>query len=66
VQEACRYSNLKAYAVFIDFKKAFDSPPKGDIVGVLGLGRVPSRSIAGYKSHTSGPKGENHRYKHCL
>jgi hypothetical protein len=27
-QEACRVSNLKAYAVFIDFKKAFDSPPR--------------------------------------
>jgi hypothetical protein len=26
-QEACRLANLKAYAVFIDFKKAFDSPP---------------------------------------
>jgi Reverse transcriptase (RNA-dependent DNA polymerase) len=28
IQEACRSADLKAFAVFVDFKKAFDSPPR--------------------------------------
>ncbi len=34
-QEACRLSNLKVYAVFIDFKKAFDSPPREALLECL-------------------------------
>jgi hypothetical protein len=28
IQEACRSADLKAFAVFVDFEKAFDSPPR--------------------------------------
>jgi hypothetical protein len=28
IQEACRSADLKAFAVFVDFKKAFDYPPR--------------------------------------
>ncbi len=27
-QEACRLANVRSYAVFVDFAKAFDSPPR--------------------------------------
>jgi hypothetical protein len=30
-QEACHRDNIKAYAVFVKFAKAFDSPPRAAI-----------------------------------
>jgi hypothetical protein len=31
-QEACHKQGTKAYAVFVDFAKAFDSPPRGGAI----------------------------------
>ncbi len=58
VQEACRYSNLKAYAVFIDFKKAFDSPPREALWECLDWVGCPLDILLLFKAIHRDPRGK--------
>jgi hypothetical protein len=58
VQEACRYSNLKAYAVFVDFKKAFDSPPREALWECLDWVGCPPDLLLIIKAIHQDPKGK--------
>jgi hypothetical protein len=46
IQEGCRRRNVWAAAVFIDFKKAFDSPPRGVLFESLQWIGVPPDVLA--------------------
>jgi hypothetical protein len=58
VQEACRSANLRAYAVFIDFEKAFDSPPRGALYECLDWIGVPPDVLSVVKAIHEDPKGK--------
>lgn len=58
IQEACRNADLKAYAVFIDFEKAFDSPPRGALYECLDWIGVPSDLLAMVMAIHKEPKGK--------
>jgi hypothetical protein len=46
VQEAVRVADLRTFAVFIDFEKAFDSPPRGALLEVLEWIECPPNLLA--------------------
>jgi hypothetical protein len=57
-QEACRLANLKAYAVFIDFKKVFDSPPREALWECLEWAGCPQDLLLVIKAIQQDPKGK--------
>ena len=58
VQEACRVQHVKAYAVFVDFAKAFDSPPRGAMFECLEWIGVPADLLLLVAAIHENPKGK--------
>jgi len=58
IQEACRSADLKAFAVFIDFEKVFDSPPRAALYECLDWIGVPSDLLAMIMAIHRDPKGK--------
>ncbi len=57
-QEACRRANVKAYAVFVDFAKAFDSPPRAAIWECLEWSGCPPDLLAVIMAIHDDPRGK--------
>ncbi len=57
-QEACRAAGVKAYAVFIDFAKAFDSPPRAAIWECLEWSGCPPDLLAVIMAIHNDPRGK--------
>lgn len=57
LQEAVRHSDNKAYVVFIDFAKAFDSPPRAAILECLEWIGLPKDLLAIISAIHEDPKG---------
>jgi hypothetical protein len=58
VQEAVRVADLRTFAVFIDFEKAFDSPPRGALFEVLEWIGCPPDLLAMVAAIHEDPKGK--------
>ena len=58
VQEAVRVADLKSYAVFIDFEKAFDSPPRGALFECLDWIGIPRDVLTMVMAIHEDPKGK--------
>jgi hypothetical protein len=56
-QEACHKQGTKAYVVFIDFAKAFDSPPRGAIWKCLNWSGCPPDLLAVIMAIHADPRG---------
>ena len=57
-QEACREANLKTFAVFIDYKKAFDSPPRTALWECLDWAGCPPDLLAVIMAIHKDPRGK--------
>jgi hypothetical protein len=58
VQEQARVADLKTFAIFIDFEKAFDSPPRGALFEVLEWIGCPPDLVSVVKAIHEDPKGK--------
>jgi hypothetical protein len=58
IQEACRSADLKAFAVFVDFEKAFDSPPRKALYEGLSWIGIPSDLLAMVMAIHECPRGK--------
>ena len=58
VQESVRIADLKTFAVFIDFEKVFDSPPRGALFEVLEWIGCPPDLLAMVQAIHEDPKGK--------
>jgi hypothetical protein len=58
IQEACRSADLKAFAVFVDFEKAFDSPPRKALYECLSWIGIPSDLLAMVMAIHECPRGK--------
>jgi Reverse transcriptase (RNA-dependent DNA polymerase) len=56
-QEACRRADYKSLAVFIDFQKAFDSPPRGALLECLQYIGLPPDVVAMVAAIHENPEG---------
>jgi hypothetical protein len=57
LQEAVRHADVKTYAVFVDFEKAFDSPPRAALLECLEWIGVPGDLLAVVRAIHEDPKG---------
>jgi hypothetical protein len=57
-KEACRAAGVKNYAVFVDFVKAFDSPPRAAIWECLEWLRCPPDLLAVIMAIHNDPRGK--------
>ncbi len=58
VQEAVRVADLRTFAVFINFEKAFDSPPRGALFEVMEWIGCPPDLLAMVAAIHEDPKGK--------
>jgi hypothetical protein len=58
IQEACRSADLKAFAVFVNFEKAFDSPPRKALYECLSWIGIPSDLLAMVVAIHECPRGK--------
>ena len=58
IQEACRGVDLKAYCVFVDFEKAFDSPPRTALYECLEWIGIPKDLLAIIMAIHENPQGK--------
>jgi hypothetical protein len=57
-QEACKEAGVKAYAVFVDFAKAFDSPPRSALWECLDWAGCPPDLLAVIMAIHADPRGK--------
>jgi len=57
-QEACREANMKTFAVFIDYKKAFDSLPRAALLLCLNWAGYPPDLLAVRMATHKDPRGK--------
>jgi hypothetical protein len=60
LQEACWSADLKAFAVFVDFEKAFDSPPRKALYKWLAWIGTPPDLLAMIMAIHECPRGNFH------
>ena len=58
IQEACREVDMKAYCLFIDFEKAFDSPPRAALYECLEWIGIPEDLLRVIMAIHEDPKGK--------
>jgi Reverse transcriptase (RNA-dependent DNA polymerase) len=58
IQEACRSADLKAFVVFVDFEKAFDSPPRKALNECLDWIGIPSDLLSMIMAIHECPRGK--------
>jgi hypothetical protein len=65
-QEACHRDNIKAYAVFVKFAKAFDSPPRAAIWECLEWSGRPPDLLAVIMAIHNDPRGKIQESIECF
>ena len=58
LQDACRIADMKAFVAFVDFEKAFDSPPRAAIYECLAWIGIPQDLLAVVRAIHESPKGK--------
>jgi hypothetical protein len=66
IQEACRSADLKAFAVFVDFEKAFNSSPKKALYDCLSWIEIPPDLLAIVMAIHECPRGKVHGSSVCF